>query len=148
MSTYTQILYQIIFSTKGRKKCLDKDKRDLLFKYIWGISKNNKCHLYRINGVEDHIHIVTHLHPSVSLASFVKIIKTATSVWIKQENIFPAFDYWQIGYAAFTYSMEAKDNLIEYVKNQESHHQKKSFAEELRKLLMEHEVEYDEKYLL
>jgi len=44
--------------------------------------------------------------------------------------------------------MEAKDNLIEYVKNQESHHQKKSFAEELRKLLMEHEVEYDEKYLL
>jgi putative transposase len=85
--------------------------------------------LYRINGVEDHIHIVIHLHPTVALANFVKDIKTASSVWIKQENIFSEFESWQIGYAAFTYSREAKGNLIEYVKNQEIHHEKQSFIE-------------------
>ncbi len=148
MSTYTQILYQIVFSTKKRKKCLAKQNREQLFKYIWGICKNKNCHVYRINGVEDHLHIITHLHPSVALSDLVKDIKTSTSAWIKQENIFPAFDFWQVGYAAFTYSREAKENLIEYVKNQEQHHHRTPFIEELKQLLREHNIEYDKKYLL
>jgi REP element-mobilizing transposase RayT len=53
MSTYTQILYQIVFSTKHRKPTLVKEKRAELFNYIWGVLKNKKCHLYRINGVEE-----------------------------------------------------------------------------------------------
>ncbi|WP_051291188.1 IS200/IS605 family transposase [Pedobacter glucosidilyticus] len=86
MSTYTQIIYQIVFSTKYRGRTLTKDNRKELFKYIWGILENKKCHLYRINGVEDHIHIVTHLHPSVSLASLVKDIKVASSLYIKEQK--------------------------------------------------------------
>ncbi|MFN4257094.1 MAG: IS200/IS605 family transposase [Saprospiraceae bacterium] len=147
MSTYTQILYQIVFSTKSRKRVLTKENRPELFKYIWGILKNKNCHLYRINGVEDHLHIVTHLHPSVSLASLVKDIKVASSGHIKEAGLFPDFEGWQDGYGAFTYSIEAKDNLINYVKNQEEHHRTKSFKEELTELLRENQVEFDEKYL-
>ena len=148
MSTFTQILYQIVFSTKDRKKYLIKENRDELFKYIWGITKNKNCHLYRINGVSDHIHIVTHLHQSIALANFVKEIKTSSSYWIKENQIFPEFQAWQIGYAAFTYSIDSKNNLIEYVKNQEIHHKKKSFLDELKELLIEHNVKFDGKYLL
>ena len=147
MSTYTQILYQIVFSTKSREQTLHKEKRQELFQYIWGILKNKKCHLYRLNGVEDHLHIVTHLHPTVALADLVKDIKVASSAYIKTQRLFEYFDGWQDGYAAFTYSIEAKDNLIEYVKNQEEHHKTKTFREELVELLKEHGVEYDEKYL-
>jgi hypothetical protein len=43
--------------------------------------------------------------------------------------------------------MDAKDNLIEYVKNQENHHKKTSFREELVSLLREHQVPYNDKYL-
>lgn len=147
MSTYTQILYQIVFSTKSRKPTLLKENRTELFKYIWGILKNKKCHLYRINGVEDHLHIVTHIHPTVALASLVKDIKLAASAHIKENNLFPDFRGWQEGYAAFTYSIDAKDNLIEYVKNQEAHHKTKTFKEELIALLLEHGIEFEEKYL-
>jgi putative transposase len=63
MSTYTQILYQIVFSTKYREKTLLKADRPLLFQYIWSILQRKKCHLYRVNGVEDHLHIITSLHP-------------------------------------------------------------------------------------
>lgn len=148
MSTYTQILYQIIFGTKYREKVLLKDGRDELFKYITGLIKNKNCHLYIINGVEDHIHIVTHLHPTVSLSSLVKDIKLASSIYIKENNLFKDFINWQEGYGAFTYSIKEKDRLIEYVKNQEEHHRKKSFREEYVKLLGEHGIEFDEKYLL
>lgn len=147
MSTYTQILYQIIFSTKRRKPALIKENRPALFKYIWGLLKNKKCHLYRINGVEDHIHIVTHVHPTVAPASLVKDIKISSSGYIKENDLFPDFEDWQVGYAAITYSWKEKDTLIEYVKNQEAHHKTKTYQEELIELLREHGIEFDEKYL-
>ncbi|HQW44837.1 MAG: transposase [Saprospiraceae bacterium] len=150
MSTYTQILYQIVYSTKGREKTLEAENRKELYKYIWGILKNNNCHLYQIGGIEDHIHIITHLHLSIALANLVKDIKLASSDFIKKENLFSNFGGWQDGYAAFTYSIEAKENLIRYVKNHVEHHKTKTttFIEELKELLLEHEIEFDEKYLL
>ena len=147
MGTFTQTLYQIVFSTKYRKKTLSKDERLELFKSIWGVLKNNNCHLYRINGVEDQIHIITGLHPSVALANLVKDIKLGSTSFIKEKKVFPNFGGWQDGYSAFTYSIDAKDNLIEYVKNQEEHHKIKTFKEELIELLNEHGIEFDEKYL-
>ena len=148
MSTYTQIFYQIIFSTKDREKVLIEQNRKILFKYIWGILKNKNCHLYRINGVEDHIHLFTYLHPSISLASLIKDIKLASSEMIKKKAIFPGFTNWQIGYGAFTYSIHEKEAVIEYVKNQVEHHKKETFIEEFKRILMEFKIEFDEKYLL
>lgn len=147
MSTYTQILYQIVFSTKNRDRTLISNKRPELYEYIWGILKNKNCHLYRINGIDDHIHIATHLHPSNALAPLVKDVKLASSAFIKDKGLFKNFTGWQEGYAAFTYSFGDKNKLIEYVKSQEEHHQKISFKEELIALLEEHGIEFEEKYL-
>jgi len=147
MSTYTQILYQIVFSTKNRIPAMKKDSRKELFRYIWGILKNKKCHLYQLNGVEDHLHILTHVHPSMAIATLVKEIKISSSKFIKENNLFLDFTGWQDGYGAFTYSVDAKENLINYVKNQEEHHRKTTFREEYIQLLKEHNVEFDEKYL-
>jgi len=148
MSTYTQILYQIVFSTKNREKILIKEHREKLFRYIWGILKNKKCVLYQINGIEDHIHIATHIHPTIAVSSLVKDIKIASSVWIKEQDIFPDFTGWQVGYGAFTYSFKEKNVLINYIKKQEQHHQTKNFREEYIELLNDRQIEFDEKYLL
>jgi REP element-mobilizing transposase RayT len=147
-STYTQILYQIVFSTKYREPTMIKQDRPLLFKFIYGLLKKKDCHLYRVNGIEDHLHILTHIHPSVSLADLVKDIKLASTDLIKKNELFPDFGGWQRGYGAFTYSIKAKNNLIEYIKNQEEHHRAKTYIDELMALLEEHEIEFDERYLL
>ncbi len=148
MSTYTQILYQIVFSTKYRERTMIKKDRPQLFKYISGVLKEQSCHLYRINGVEDHLHIVSHLHPSVALADLVKDIKLSATSLIKEGTIFPDFGGWQDGYGAFTYHINSKNRLIEYVKNQEEHHRIKTFEDEYKEILKEHEIEFDEKYFL
>jgi len=148
MSTYTQILYQLVFSTKDRKKTLSAEKRTDLYKYIWGILKNKKCHTYRINGIENHLHIIFTLHPTVSLSSLIKDIKLSSSEYIKINSLFKHFDGWQDGYGAFTYSIKEKNRLIEYVKNQENHHKLKTFKEEFIELLDAHNIDFDEKYLL
>jgi REP element-mobilizing transposase RayT len=148
MSTYTQILYQIVFSTKNRKHSLEKENQKELYKYIWGVLKNKNCHLYQIGGVTDHIHILTHLHPNISLSSLVKDIKLSSSELIKKNNLFVNFSGWQEGYGAFTYSIKEKDNLIKYIKAQEEHHKTKTFEDELKQLIIEHGIEFDERYFL
>jgi len=144
VSTYTQILYHIAFSSKDREQCLAKKDRPELYRYVWGIVKNNRSHLYRINGIEDPVHILSGLHPSVSLADFVKDIKVGSSSWIKKEKLFPQFSHWQDGYGAFTSSVSDKDAVIEYIKNQWEHHKKVSFQNEYRKLLEDAGIEFDE----
>ncbi len=148
MSSYRQILYQIVFRTKHSHKTLKKECREELFKYIHGILKNKKCHLYRINGMEEHIHILSDLHPSIALADFARDIKTASSIWLKQSGLFPDFIGWAGGYAALTYSNWDKDKLIDYVKNQQEHHKTETFEMEYRRLLEEHGIVVDERYFL
>ena len=148
MSTYRQIYYQIVFGTKNRKPTIAKSQDETLYKYISGIIENKKCKLYRINGIEDHIHIMSDLHPSISLADYVKEIKVASSVWMKEHGMFPDFEGWQDGYGAFTYSLREKDMIINYIKNQKEHHRSENFYDEYKRLLIENGIEFDEKYLL
>lgn len=147
MSTHTQIIYQIIFSTKYRKKCMTKSARASIFTYILGILKNKNCHPYIVNGVEDHLHIITHIHPMIALAPLIKEIKISCNTFIKKENLIPNFPGWQNGYGAFTYAVESLPNLIRYVENQESHHHANSFESEYRNVLDDSGISYDEKYL-
>jgi putative transposase len=148
MGTYRQIFYQIVFGTKHRRSTISREHDEELYKYIWGITKNKKCKLYRINGIEDHIHIFSDIHPSISLSDYVKDIKVASSIWIKESGKFPLFEGWQDGYGAFTYSVKEKDIIINYIKNQKEHHRKENFYDEFKRLLQENGIEFDEKYLL
>ncbi len=143
-----RFFYQIVFGTKNRKPTITKAYDEELYKYIWGIIKNKNCKLYRINGIEDHIHIMSDLHPTVCLSDYVKDIKVASNLWMKESGKFMAFDGWQDGYGAFTYAIKDRDKIINYIKNQKEHHKKESFYDEFKRLLIENEIEFDEKYLL
>ena len=148
MATYRQIFYQIVFGTRDRKPTIRNAFETELYKYTYGIIKNHNCKLLRINGMEDHIHIMSDLHPSVCLSDYVKHIKVSTSLWMKEGGKFPAFEGWQEGYGAFTYSVKEKDTVINYIKNQKEHHKCENFYDEFKRLLIENEIEFDEKYLL
>lgn len=143
---YTRILYHLVFRTKFSDRAISLDHAPEVYRYIWGILKNKNCHLYRINGMEEHIHILFDLHPSVALADLVKDIKVASSKWMKQSGLFPDFRGWGIKYCAFTYSIREKDMLINYIKNQQTHHRNESFQEEIHRLWKEEEMEDDIKW--
>ena len=143
---YTQILYHIVLRTKRSEPSITQENVSSLYKYIWGIIKNKKGKLYRINGIEDHIHILSDLHPSVALADFVKSIKVATSLWLKQSADFPAFQGWGEGYSAFTYSYKEKKVLINYIRKQQEHHKEENTQDELKRLWRENGMDLDERY--
>jgi REP element-mobilizing transposase RayT len=146
MSTYTQVLYHIVFATKDRLPALTDSRRDDLFKYMNGVIKNSRCGPIWINSVKDHVHSLLSLHPTVALADLLKDIKVASSIWVKESHVFPNFAGWQEGYGAFTHSLREQPELFAYLKGQEEHHRKVTFEEEYRKLLADAGIAIDERY--
>ena len=146
-NTYTQLLFHVVFSTKNRLRTLPDGHREILYRYIWGIHNKLNCHLYRIGGIEDHVHILTATPTTLSLADYVKEVKTGSSRWLKEQAEFRRFEGWQDGYGAFTAAFSGKDPLIEYIKGQAEHHRTESLLDEYRRLLRENGVPYDEQYL-
>ena len=146
MSAYRQILYHIIFRTKGSEKTISQEHSADLYKYIWGIIKNKNCVLFRINGMEDHIHILSDLHPSIALADYIRDIKVSSAKWMKVSGLFPGFNGWGIKYCALTYSYDKRNTVINYIKKQQEHHKRESFRKEIKRLFKEHGISLDEKW--
>jgi REP element-mobilizing transposase RayT len=146
MSAYRQILYHIVFRTKKSAKTINQENAKELYKYIYGVIKHQNCVLYRINGMEDHIHILSDLHPSVALADYIKNIKVSSSKWMKVSGLFPEFKGWGIKYCALTYSYKEKQIIINYIKRQQEHHKKEVFQSEIKRLFVENGIETDDKW--
>lgn len=148
MSSYRQIIYHIVFRTKNGESTISNEYKKELYAYIYGIIKNKNCFLYRINGVENHIHILSDLHPSISLANYLQIIKSNSSKWMTESGKFPLFKGWASGYAGITISQKDKESVIKYIINQEEHHKKFSFEKEYREMLNKYGIDIDERFFL
>jgi REP element-mobilizing transposase RayT len=147
MNSYRQILYHIVFCTRNRENTLPEPQHEDLYRYIWGVVKRRNCVLYQINGTENHIHLLSDLHPMLSLSDYVKEIKTACTRWTKESGAFPDFVSWAKGYCALTYAYRDKDSIVNYIKKQKEHHKQESFEDEYRHLLKESGIETDERYI-
>ena len=86
------------------------------------------------------------LHPSIALADYIKDIKVASSKWMKESGLFSYFRGWGIKYCALTYSYKERDTLINYIRNQQEHHKKESFRDEIVRFFREHGIDMDEKW--
>jgi putative transposase len=149
MSTYTQILYQIVFGSKDYTAFLNRENQGLLFGYIVGMLNKRNCHPYQVGGFGNHVHIFTHVSPTINLADLVREVKKAShEMMVRDKTSFPFFPGWQVGYGAFTYHISMKSVLIKYVLNQEEHHKQISFRDEMIQLLNENMVPYNEDYLI
>ena len=135
------------YEQKNSRKSISQHNVSELYKYIWGIIRNKKCHLYRINGIDDHIHIFISLHPTIAVSNLVKDIKVACSHWMKFHKDFSDFSGWGEGYAAFSCRHRDKDQLVKYIMNQQEHHKKESFREEILRIFREEGMEVDERFL-
>ena len=125
-----QIAVHIIFGTKRHRPFLT----DEIHPYIHGIITNLKGVPIRINGTDNHIHILTFLPKDLSVADFVKTIKANSSKWFK--SIKPHME-WQTGYAAWGVRKTNIPIVDAYIRNQKEHHRELSFAEGMAKYLKE-----------
>lgn len=145
--TFTNLLTHIIFSTKDLMPTLDPDLKERLFPYMGGIFLELNARPLLINGPTDHVHILAVLPAKLAPAEIIGKVKANSSGWVHKTFSGRQTFAWQVGYAAFGVSPSQKQTVLDYIANQEEHHQKVSFKEEFIAFLKKHEIEYDEKYL-
>lgn len=74
-------------------------------------------------------------------------LKKQSSKWIKTQGDKYSNFYWQDGYGIFSVNPAKLDKVVTYIKNQEEHHKRKDFQDELRAFLLKYKVEFDERYV-
>ena len=119
---HRSIVYHIIFSTKGRQPFLHEELRKQVYHFIWNKCKRYGYFLHRIGGIEDHIHLLIYIPPSVSVSEAVGKLKGSSSYFVNQELAGRDTLYWQRGYGVITASEEKIQTVIDYIKNQKEHH--------------------------
>ncbi|MCA6073226.1 IS200/IS605 family transposase [Fulvivirga sedimenti] len=145
--TFTQLQIHIVFSVKGRQMLINESIEEKLYKFISGVIKNNGHKLLQINGMPDHVHILISISPNQSISELVKYIKQGSSHMINSSRLIRDKFSWQSGYAAFSCSKSHSSKVINYIKNQKIHHQKKSFLQEYKTFLDENNVIYDTRFI-
>ena len=146
-NTYTQIHIQTVFSVQDRYSLISSNWKDELYQYISGIIQNHGHKVLSINGMPDHIHIFFGMRPTQSLSDLMRDVKGDSSKWINENRLVKGHFSWQEGYGGFSYSKSHVDSVIEYIRNQEIHHRRKSFSEEYLEFLEKFQIPYDERYL-
>jgi putative transposase len=145
--TYSQIYIQVVFSVQNRKALIHESWEDELYKYITGIIQNKGQKLIAINGMPDHIHIFIGMKPNCNLSDLVREIKKSSNSFINEKQLTMIPFYWQEGFGAFSYSFSHIDKVVQYIKIQKIHHQKKTFKEEYLEFLEKFKIEYKDEYL-
>jgi putative transposase len=146
-NTYTQLYIQFVFAVKYRAAVLAPPWEEDLRKYITAIFQRSGHKMLAINNMPDHIHIFGGINPKQSLSDLMRDVKGDSSVWINDNKLTRRHFQWQSGFGAFSYSRSDIDNVVRYINNQQEHHKKVSFHDELIAFLNEFDIAYDEKYL-
>jgi REP element-mobilizing transposase RayT len=93
-----------------------------------------------VNGMPDHVHLLTILPPKLALSDVLRETKANSSKWLHETKPALARFAWQDGYSAFTVSKSAVDPVREYIRDQKLHHGGRDYKAELLGLLVKHEV--------
>jgi putative transposase len=146
--SFARVVIHTIFSTKHRVTCFKETPfREEMHAYLGGCAKSLGCFPIQIGGVSDHVHLLTTLARTISIAEFVKETKRVSSNWIQTHGSAWSEFHWQAGYASFSVSESNVDSVGNYVLGQERHHRGQSFEDEYREFLRRHGETWDERYV-
>ena len=144
--SYTTNYYHVVFRTVRSIPAIAEMYEVELYKYIWGFCRNKSIFLHRIGGMPDHLHLLVDLPPNLSLAEFVKELKTSTNHWLRGNPHFPLFSGWSIGYAGLSCSTQDLPRIVNYISNQKQHHQAIPLHQEMRNIFEQSGIEIEEAY--
>ncbi len=143
----SKVYVHLTFSTKNHEKLIDDQIKNSLFEYLGGVCRGISCNPIQVGGHKDHVHILCLLSRKVTQMKLVETVKKQSSKWVKTKGSKYAKFYWQDGYGIFSVNPSQIEVVKNYILDQENHHRKITYKEELLAFLKKYEVEYDERYL-
>jgi putative transposase len=140
--TYTLNLLHVVFSTKNRAPLICNLHR--LINDLRGVARNKGIDVLAAGGTQNHVHLLLRLPPVRPVSESMRDLKANSSRYMNETLGRFA---WQDGYAAISVSPSQVPTVRAYIENQERHHARRSFEQELVALLEKSGVEYERKHL-
>ncbi|MDP3432084.1 MAG: IS200/IS605 family transposase [Bacteroidota bacterium] len=139
--SYVKIWLHCVWSTKNRTCTIPKSFRPALLKHFWENVNEKNIVLDYINAHEDHVHALVNLGKQQNLSTVMQYLKGESSFWINSQKILPCQFSWQDDYFAVSVSHSHVDRVRQYIKNQDEHHKKISWEEEIELFLKKYGFE-------
>ena len=146
-NTFSQIYLQFVFAVQNRQSLIAKEHKEELHKYITSVVQNRKAKMLAVNCMSDHTHLFVGFKPTILISEFIKEVKVESNEFINSKNWMRGKFNWQEGYGVFSYGNSQIDTVVNYVFNQEFHHQKRTFKQEYLGLLRKFDIAFEERYL-
>ena len=139
--SFVKIWVHLVFSTKNRKPWLKKEIRYDIHKHIIRNCNEKGIFLQAINGWTEHLHCLISLGKDQRISKVSQLIKGESSFWINKNNLLSEKFMWQDDYYAVSVSQSQVERVSNYIKNQEAHHTKQSFNEEVEEFISKYGFE-------
>ncbi|BAY08062.1 transposase IS200-like protein [Calothrix sp. NIES-2098] len=69
-----RLYYHLVWATKERQPLITPNNETKLYNYIIGKADSLGCIINAIGGIDNHIHLVASISPSLSISAFVQNI--------------------------------------------------------------------------
>ena len=139
--SYVKIWVHLVFSTKNRHPYLTRNIRYKLQNHIIENCKEKSIFLKALNGYTEHLHCLISIGKEQTIAKIAQLIKGESANWINKNKLTDEPFIWQDGYFAVSVSESNLEIVSNYIKNQEKHHSKKSFEEEVKEFADKYKFE-------
>lgn len=129
----------MVFTTKNREPFLNSlELRKTVFQHIKKNADEKGIWLDCVNGYQDHCHCLISLGREQTISKVAQLIKGESSFWINQNNLTSEKFMWQDDYWAVGVSEKNIESVRKYIHNQENHHSKNKFTEEINNFMEKH----------
>jgi len=129
--SYTTIWLHCVWCTKNREHIISNSFRPVVLKHFREKAAEKNIVLDYINLHKNHVHTLINLGRKQNIADVMQQIKGESSYWINKMNVMPTKFYWQDDYFAVSVSQSHVERVRKYIRNQDEHHRKISWDEEL-----------------
>lgn len=140
--SYLRVWIHFVWSTKDRLPLLAKDTRDKLVRHMKDYAKEKDIWIDTCNGYTDHWHCLVSLDKEYNIAKIAQLLKGESAHWINKNNLCKGKFAWQDDYFAVSIGHSQLDAIRKYIHNQDEHHKKKAFTQEVNEFMQKYGWEY------
>ncbi len=144
MSLYScsRVWLHIVWATLERCPFLDKPAAAKLSAWLHDCAKQKKIYM-KINFVNpDHVYALVDLPTNLCVEDMMQLFKGGSSHWVNDQSLVAGRFGWGRGSGVFSVSESGVPDVCAYIANQEEHHRKRNFAEELKLFVERYGLEW------
>ncbi len=139
--SYTKIWLHCVWSSLHRKNIISDSFRPFLLAHIRENAKEKDIQLDYINAHKNHVHALLNMGKMQCIADIMQLIKGESSHWINLQKEMPYKFSWQDDYFAVSVSQSHVEKVRKYIKNQDEHHKKLNWEQEVELFLKQYGFE-------